>query len=179
MSDNPIPTSGSAVDRASPPPAPVSRNGNHDANDGVPRSPAVASATTRGGGGGDAVGGATADGSGDGGDGGRATPPRARELRRLRRELERKDAELMTAARLGKGLLDREERYKRALASERAGSSTAQGELDAVWRRNAELRSQLATLQSVGRSSVDRQSSVGRSSVDRRSIVGRSSVGRR
>ena len=71
----------------------------------------------------------------------------AREVERLRRELARKHDELLTAARLGKGLLEREEALKQALAGERARAAAARGELEAVWQRNAELRRQLTTLQ--------------------------------
>ena len=71
----------------------------------------------------------------------------AREIERLRRELQKKHDELLTAARLGKGLLEREEALKQALAGERARAAAARGELEAVWQRNAELRRQLTTLQ--------------------------------
>ena len=73
----------------------------------------------------------------------------AREIERLRRELQKKHDELLTAARLGKGLLEREEKLKQALAGERSQAAATRGELEAVWQRNAELRQQLTTLQSA------------------------------
>ena len=64
------------------------------------------------------------------------------ELERLQAELRRKDAALMTAAALGKQLVDRESVLRTELETAKTSSQSAQQELKQFWSRNTQLLDQ-------------------------------------